>query len=66
MVAGEPNEVLVKHVENRWIVRVVESGESTVEVFATQALAEDYVHNHRNRLGLPGKPPVEPMGFRNT
>ncbi|WP_246094123.1 MULTISPECIES: hypothetical protein [Mesorhizobium] len=52
--------MLVKHVDDQWIVRIVEDGKATVQVFKTQVHAENFAHSHRNRLGLPGEPPIQP------
>ncbi|RVC83926.1 hypothetical protein EN745_00540 [Mesorhizobium sp. M4A.F.Ca.ET.022.05.2.1] len=58
MVAGEPNDVQLKHVNGRWVVRVVENGRVSRCSFNAQDAAEGYAESQRIRLGLPGKPPV--------
>ncbi|OWK20640.1 hypothetical protein AJ88_27690 [Mesorhizobium amorphae CCBAU 01583] len=58
MVAGEPNDIRVAHVEDQWTVRIAENGEATQHLFESQAAAETFAEGERSRLGLPGKPPI--------
>ncbi|MDX8517342.1 hypothetical protein [Mesorhizobium dulcispinae] len=59
MVAGEPDSVRVKGINGQWIVRVVEGGRLTQQVFDIHAEAEAFAEEERHRLGLPGEPPAE-------
>ncbi|WP_352798524.1 hypothetical protein [Mesorhizobium sp. M0678] len=58
VVTGEPNDVRLKNVDGQWSVQVVENGKVTRHLFNAQAVAESYAEFQRNRLGLPGKPPI--------
>ena len=58
VVAGEPNDVRLKNVDDQWIVHVVEDGKLTRHLFNVQAVAESYAEFQRIRLGLPAKPPI--------
>ncbi|MDX8480476.1 hypothetical protein RFN28_18710 [Mesorhizobium sp. VK24D] len=59
MVAGEPDSVRVKFINGQWLVRVVEGGRLTHQVFDVHAQAEAFAEEERHRLGLPGEPPTE-------
>jgi hypothetical protein len=63
MVTSEPDSVRVKAVNGQWIVRVVDGGRLTQQVFDIHAQAEIFAEEERLRLGLPGEPPAEePVG----
>ncbi|CDX56523.1 hypothetical protein [Mesorhizobium sp. M2C.T.Ca.TU.002.02.1.1] len=63
MVTSEPDSVRVKAVNGQWIVRVVDGGRLTQQVFDIHAQAEIFAEEERLRLGLPGEPPTEePVG----
>ncbi|MBZ9761463.1 hypothetical protein LB553_11330 [Mesorhizobium sp. CA8] len=63
MVTSEPDSVRVKAINGQWIVRVVDGGRLTQQVFDVQAQAEIFAEEERLRLGLPGEPPAgEPVG----
>ncbi|MDG4883939.1 hypothetical protein [Mesorhizobium sp. WSM4884] len=59
MVAGEPDSVRVKFINAQWLVRVVEGGRLTHQLFDIHAEAEAFAEEERHRLGLPGEPPAE-------
>jgi len=59
MVAGEPDSVRVKGINGQWIVRVVQGGKLTQQLFDEHAEAEACAEDERRRLGLPGEPPAE-------
>ncbi|WP_320220437.1 hypothetical protein [Mesorhizobium captivum] len=62
MVAGEPDSVRVKFINAQWLVRVVEGGRLTHQLFDIHAEAEAFAEEERHRLGLPGEPPAaEPV-----
>ncbi|MBZ9811204.1 hypothetical protein LB542_27860 [Mesorhizobium sp. BR1-1-9] len=63
MVQGEPNGVCVKFVGERWAVRVTEDGNVRQEFFNDKSTAERYAEYQRDRLKLPGKPPVADTQF---
>jgi len=63
MVTDEPDSVRVKAVNGQWIVRIVDGGRLTQQVFDIHAQAETFAEEERLRLGLPGEPPTEePFG----
>jgi len=65
MVSGEPDSVRVKAINGQWIVRIVEGGRLTQQVFDIHAEAESFAEEERLRLGLPGEPPTaEPAEMR--
>ncbi|TPN76048.1 hypothetical protein FJ987_14490 [Mesorhizobium sp. CU2] len=65
MVSGEPDSVRVKAINGQWIVRIVEGGRLTQQVFDIHAEAESFAEEERLRLGLPGEPPAaEPAEMR--
>jgi hypothetical protein len=65
MVAGEPDSVRVKGINGQWIVRVVDAGKLTQQLFDDHAKAEAFAEDERHRLGLPGEPPAEePVDMR--
>lgn len=59
MVAGEPNDVRVKRCSGGWVVHIIEDGKLTVHRFKTQSPAENFADDHRARLGLASKPPID-------
>ncbi|WP_027165661.1 hypothetical protein [Mesorhizobium sp. WSM3224] len=59
MVTDEPDSVRVKAVNGQWIVRVVDGGRLTQNLFDIHAQAESFAEEERLRLGLPGEPPAE-------
>ncbi|WFP61811.1 MULTISPECIES: hypothetical protein [unclassified Mesorhizobium] len=59
MVAGEPDSVRVKFINAQWLVRVVDGGRLTHQLFDIHAEAEAFAEEERHRLGLPGEPPAE-------
>jgi hypothetical protein len=59
MVTDEPDGVRVKAVNGQWIVRVVEGGRLTQQLFDIHLQAESFAEEERLRLGLPGEPPAE-------
>ncbi|WP_112101375.1 hypothetical protein [Mesorhizobium hawassense] len=59
MVTGEPDSVRVKAINGQWIVRIVDGGRLTQQVFDINAQAETFAEEERLRLGLPGEPPAE-------
>ncbi|SFO68062.1 hypothetical protein SAMN03159463_02661 [Mesorhizobium sp. NFR06] len=59
MVTSEPDSVRVKAINDQWIVRVVDGGRLTQQVFDIHAQAETFAEEERLRLGLPGEPPAE-------
>jgi len=62
MVTAEPDGVRVKAVNGQWIVRVVDGGRLTQQLFDIQSQAESFAEEERLRLGLPGEPPAaEPL-----
>ncbi len=65
MVSGEPDSVRVKAINGQWIVRIVEGGQLTQQLFDIHAEAESFAEEERLRLGLPGEPPeAEPAETR--
>lgn len=67
MVAGEPDGVRVRAINGQWIVRVVEGGRLTQQLFDIHAEAEAFAEAERLRLGLPGEPPAaEPEQVRRS
>ncbi|AZO31140.1 MULTISPECIES: hypothetical protein [unclassified Mesorhizobium] len=65
MVAGEPDSVRVKFINGQWLVRAVEGGRLTHQLFDIHAEAEAFAEEERHRLGLPGEPPAsEPVETR--
>ena len=59
MVTSEPDSVRVKAVNGQWIVRVVDGGRLTQQLFDIHEQAESFAEEERLRLGLPGEPPAE-------
>jgi hypothetical protein len=58
MVQGEPNAVCVKSIGGQWVVRVIENGNVSQNLFGENLAAERYAEHERDRLKLPGRPPV--------
>ena len=59
MVATEPDNVRVKSINGQWVVRVVDGGTITRQLFSVHAEAEAFAEEERLRLRLPGEPPAE-------
>ena len=59
MITSEPDSVRVKTVNGQWIVRVVDGGRLTQQVFDIHEQAESFAEEERLRLGLPGEPPAQ-------
>ena len=59
MVTDEPDSVRVKAINGQWIVRVVDGGRLTQQLFDIHLQAESFAEEERLRLGLPGEPPAE-------
>ena len=66
MVSGEPDSVRVKAINGQWMVRIVESGRLTQQLFDIHAEAEGFAEDERLRLGLPGEPPRPPLQIRTS
>ncbi|UCI06521.1 hypothetical protein [Mesorhizobium sp. B1-1-8] len=63
MVTSEPDSVRVKPINGQWIVRIVDGGKLTQQLFDVHMEAESFAEAERQRLGLPGEPPAdEPAG----
>ncbi|CDX27092.1 conserved hypothetical protein [Mesorhizobium sp. ORS 3359] len=59
MITSEPDSVRVRAVNGQWIVRVVDGGRLTQQVFDIHEQVESFAEEERLRLGLPGEPPAE-------
>ncbi len=57
-MTGETDDVRVKRLERRWVVRIVERGKLTQHFFDYKTDAENFAEFNRTRLGLPGMPPI--------